>query len=43
MFLDEMAYYFKLMAKNALLDVCSGGNPRPVILEETVEIFEAAF
>jgi alcohol dehydrogenase len=39
----KMAYNFKLMAKNALLDVCSGGNPRSVTFEEKVEIFEAAF
>lgn len=34
---------FELMAKNALLDVCAGGNPRPVSLEDTVEIFKSAY
>ncbi len=32
----------ELMAKNALLDVCKGGNPREVTLEETVALYEAA-
>jgi hypothetical protein len=39
----KMACNFKMMAKNALLYVCVGGNPIPVALEVTVELFEAAF
>lgn len=34
---------FEKMAKNALLDVCTGGNPRPVTLEDTIEIYKSAF
>lgn len=34
---------FEAMAQNALLDVCTGGNPRPVNLEETIKIYEAAY
>lgn len=34
---------FKMMAEKALADVCAGGNPRPVNLEETIQIFEAAY
>ncbi len=34
---------FELMAKNALLDVCAGGNPKPVTLEETIELYKLAF
>lgn len=34
---------FEMMAKKALADVCTGGNPRLVNLEETVEIYEAAY
>lgn len=34
---------FEIMAKNALLDVCTGGNPKPVSLEETIEIYKAAY
>jgi len=34
---------FELMAKNALLDVCAGGNPKPVSLEDTIAIFKAAY
>jgi alcohol dehydrogenase len=34
---------FQLMAKNALLDVCAGGNPKPVSLEDTIAIFKAAY
>ncbi|WP_158837210.1 iron-containing alcohol dehydrogenase [Polaribacter sp. L3A8] len=33
---------FEEMAKNALLDVCTGGNPREVTLEETFAIYKAA-
>nr|WP_319509551.1 iron-containing alcohol dehydrogenase [uncultured Draconibacterium sp.] len=34
---------FDLMAKNALLDVCTGGNPKPVTLEDTIEIYQSAY
>jgi alcohol dehydrogenase len=34
---------FEVMAKNALLDVCTGGNPKAVTLEETIEIYKAAY
>ncbi|MDQ1771055.1 iron-containing alcohol dehydrogenase [Labilibaculum sp. A4] len=34
---------FKAMAKNAMADVCTGGNPREVSLEETIKIYEAAY
>lgn len=34
---------FELMAKNALLDVCAGGNPKAVTLEETIAIYKLAF
>lgn len=34
---------FIQMAKNALLDVCTGGNPRKVTLEDTIEIYQSAF
>lgn len=33
---------FEVMAKNAMLDVCAGGNPKPVSLEETIAIYKAA-
>lgn len=33
---------FAEMAKNALVDVCTGGNPREVGLEETIAIYKAA-
>ncbi len=33
---------FEIMAKNALLDVCKGGNPREVSFEDTVELYKAA-
>lgn len=33
---------FKEMAKNALADVCTGGNPRDVTLEETIAIYKEA-
>jgi len=33
---------FEEMAKNALLDVCTGGNPREVTLEDTIAIYKAA-
>ncbi len=34
---------FNLMAENALKDVCAGGNPREVSLEDTIKIYEAAY
>ncbi len=34
---------FEVMAKKALADVCAGGNPRSVSLEETIQIFEEAY
>ncbi len=34
---------FEEMAKNALADVCTGGNPREVNLEDTIKIYEAAY
>lgn len=34
---------FELMAKNALLDVCTGGNPRSVSIEDTVNIYKSAY
>ncbi|WP_406684269.1 iron-containing alcohol dehydrogenase [Seonamhaeicola sp. MEBiC1930] len=33
---------FEEMAKNALADVCTGGNPREVTLKETISIYKAA-
>ena len=33
---------FEEMAKNALADVCTGGNPREVTLDETIAIYKAA-
>lgn len=33
---------FKEMSKNALADVCTGGNPREVTLEETIAIYTEA-
>lgn len=33
---------FKEMSKNALADVCTGGNPREVTLSDTITIYEAA-
>ncbi|AUC23913.1 lactaldehyde reductase [Polaribacter sejongensis] len=33
---------FAEMAKNALEDVCTGGNPREVTLEDTIAIYKAA-
>jgi alcohol dehydrogenase len=33
---------FKEMSKNALADVCTGGNPREVTLEETIAIYAEA-
>lgn len=33
---------FKEMAKNALADVCTGGNPREVNLQDTIAIYKAA-
>lgn len=32
----------EIMSKNALLDVCTGGNPKQVTLEDTIKIYEAA-
>ncbi len=32
----------ELMSKNALLDVCAGGNPKTVTFEDTVSIYTAA-
>lgn len=34
---------FELMAKNALADVCTGGNPKEVSFEDAVAIYEAAY
>ncbi|TLX73496.1 iron-containing alcohol dehydrogenase [Labilibacter sediminis] len=34
---------FELMAKNALADVCTGGNPKEVSFEDAVKIYEAAY
>ncbi|MCT4591346.1 MAG: iron-containing alcohol dehydrogenase [Carboxylicivirga sp.] len=34
---------FELMAQNALKDVCTGGNPRTVELEDAIEIYKAAY
>lgn len=33
---------FKVMAENALKDACTGGNPRPVSLEEAIELYRKA-
>ena len=33
---------FKKMAENAILDVCTGGNPRDVIAEDAIAIYKAA-
>jgi alcohol dehydrogenase len=33
---------FEEMGKNALLDVCTGGNPREVTLEDTIAIYKSA-
>lgn len=33
---------FEEMAKNALADVCTGGNPRDVTLEDTIAIYKTA-
>ncbi|WP_298883588.1 iron-containing alcohol dehydrogenase [uncultured Polaribacter sp.] len=33
---------FEEMAKNALADVCTGGNPREVTLKDTIAIYKAA-
>lgn len=32
---------FEEMAKNALADVCAGGNPKAVNLEDTIELYKA--
>lgn len=34
---------FTLMGNNALLDVCTSGNPRAVTLEDTIEIYQSAY
>ena len=34
---------FKIMAENALKDVCAGTNPRSVTLEDTIAIYKEAF
>ncbi|WP_372751905.1 iron-containing alcohol dehydrogenase [Labilibaculum sp.] len=34
---------FELMAKNALADVCTGGNPKAVSLEDAVKIYQNAY
>ncbi|MBS2212712.1 iron-containing alcohol dehydrogenase [Carboxylicivirga mesophila] len=34
---------FELMAHNALLDVCTGGNPRIVEVEDAIDIYRAAY
>lgn len=34
---------FKVMAENALKDVCTGTNPRAVNLEQIIEIYKSAF
>ncbi|WP_163711566.1 iron-containing alcohol dehydrogenase [Mangrovibacterium lignilyticum] len=41
--LGAKAEDFETMANKALADVCTGGNPRSVNLEETVKIYEAAY
>lgn len=33
---------FEEMAKNALADVCTGGNPRDVTIEDTIAIYKSA-
>ena len=33
---------FEAMAKNAIADVCTGGNPRDVTVEDTIAIYKAA-
>lgn len=33
---------FEEMAKNAIADVCTGGNPRDVTIKDTIEIYRAA-
>jgi alcohol dehydrogenase len=33
---------FEEMAKNALADVCTGGNPREVTIQDTIDIYRAA-
>ncbi len=33
---------FEIMAKNALIDACAGGNPKPVNLEDTIALYKAA-
>lgn len=34
---------FELLAKNALADVCTGGNPKAVSLEDAVKIYQNAY
>ena len=33
---------FKVMAENALKDVCAGTNPREVTLEDTIALYKEA-
>ncbi|MFD0835690.1 iron-containing alcohol dehydrogenase [Mariniflexile aquimaris] len=33
---------FEIMAQNALEDVCTGGNPREVTIEDTIELYRSA-
>ncbi len=33
---------FEIMAKNALIDACAGGNPKTVNLEDTIALYKAA-
>ncbi|MEO9571188.1 MAG: iron-containing alcohol dehydrogenase [Polaribacter sp.] len=33
---------FEEMAKNAIADVCTGGNPRDVTIKDTIELYRAA-
>ncbi|WP_445725663.1 iron-containing alcohol dehydrogenase [Flavobacterium sp.] len=33
---------FEVMAKNAIADVCTGGNPRDVTVEDAIEIYKLA-
>ena len=34
---------FRVMAENALKDVCAGANPRKVTLEDTIALYKEAF
>ena len=33
---------FRIMAENALADVCTGGNPRDVTVEDAIAIYKSA-